>query len=91
MELRGAFGLELDGEGKEMIDEPMVKQVRALARPIGVTGMLILHPYQGERNCSESESGASASPRGMMFPGGGHICFHDKVVHTIAHMLSEIS
>jgi hypothetical protein len=27
-EARGAFGLELEGGGKEMIDEPMVKQVR---------------------------------------------------------------
>jgi hypothetical protein len=27
-EFRGAFGLELEGGGKEMIDEPMVKQVR---------------------------------------------------------------
>jgi len=30
MELRGAFGLELDGEGKEMIDEPMVKQAKGI-------------------------------------------------------------
>lgn len=50
MELRGAFGLELERGGKEMIDEPMVKQVRATSRPIGLLGMLRLHfvPRQKE-------------------------------------------
>jgi len=30
MELRGAFGLELEGKGTEMIDEPMVKQAKRI-------------------------------------------------------------
>lgn len=55
----GAFGLELEGGGKEMIDAPMLKQV-SVSIKIPLTDHLSI--FLGPENHSDGEGGPSFYP-----------------------------
>lgn len=52
---RGAFGLELEGGGKEMIDAPMLKQVNPFGSAIALP--LTGSSHVGRENHPNCESG----------------------------------
>lgn len=67
---RGAAGLELEGGGKEMIDAPMIKQVRLVFFYPTHVQKLITQFTGRERsaNCARSRA---PYPRRVMIPTGG--------------------
>ena len=56
---RGAAGLELEGGGMEMIDAPMIKQVRLNG---GTSSPFEADPWAGGEGCTNSQGGGAHHP-----------------------------